>query len=283
MKSGELLVGAESCAATAAWASLRVERMSTPPGGLKEYRPATDMVSVATGSRRFIQVTVADGPPTSLEVIPGQIHILPANVPVGIRLFGPAENLVVSLSPRLLSEASPGQGTEHLALRPLFGLEDNLIAELVYAVWRHGTCASPDGYYVRMLAAALAAHLVRSYATGPPPSPASPRFLAGSRLASVLAYIDENIDGRLTLPRLATVARLSLFAFVRSFKSSTGLPPHRYVLRKRVERAKVLLADDSLSIAHVALRCGFADQSAFANAFRKLTLLTPRAYRDSLR
>ena len=102
-------------------------------------------------------------------------------------------------------------------------------------------------------------------------------------LAEVLDYIDQNIDGRLTLPKLAEVARLSVFAFVRSFKTSTGLPPHRYILRRRVDRAKVLLSDAALSIADVALRCGFGDQSAFTTTFRRLTSQTPSAYRDTLR
>jgi AraC family transcriptional regulator len=283
MKPWGLVVGRESQAATAAWSWLRLDQVSTPPGELKEYRPTANVVSVATGGKRSIQVTLGDGPPVSLEVTPGQIHILPANVPVGIRLFGPAENIVVSLSSELLSEVRPGGGRAHTALRPVFGLRDGLIEQLVYALWEQGTSARPDSHYVQTLAAALAAHLVRTYGTGPSNPPVRNLRLAGSRLASVLAYIDENIDRRLTLPRLATVARLSLFAFVRSFKSSTGLPPHRYILRKRVEHAKVLLADDTLSIADVALRCGFGDQSAFANAFRKLTLQTPRAYRGTLR
>ncbi len=283
MKPWGLVLGRESQAATAAWSWLRVDQVSTPPGELKEYCPAANVVSVATGGKRSIQVTVADGPPVSLEVTPGQIHILPANVPVGIRLFGPAENIVVSLSPKLLSDVRPGPGRANTALRPVFGLRDALIEQLVYALWQEGTSASPDSHYVQTLAAALATHLVRTYASSPSRAPARSRGLEGSRLASVLAYIDENIDRRLTLPRLATMARLSLFPFIRSFKSSTGLPPHRYILRKRVEHAKALLADDTLNIADVALRCGFADQSAFANAFRRLTLQTPRAYRDALR
>ncbi len=70
---------------------------------------------------------------------------------------------------------------------------------------------------------------------------------------------------------------------MRSFKSWTGLPPHRYILRRRIERAKLLLGDTTLNIADVALRCGFGDQSAFTTTFRRLTAQTPSAYRDALR
>jgi len=136
---------------------------------------------------------------------------------------------------------------------------------------------------VQSLGAALAAHLVRKYATESTERAPSRRRLVKPGLAEVLDYIDQNIDGRLTLAQLAQVARLSVFAFVRSFKNSTGLPPHRYILRKRVERAKILLSEKALSIADVALRCGFGDQSAFTTTFRRLTSQTPSAYRETLR
>lgn len=278
-----LVVGRASQTAPTARSWLRIEQVSTPPGDLKEYRPASTVVSLATGDTRCIQFHLADSAPVSLQVRPGQVHILPANVPVAIRLFGPAENIVLSLSPKLLSDAGHRRNAPPVALRPVFGLNDALIEQLVYALWEQSAAACPDTYYVQTLAAALAAHLVRTYATTPPPPPLRTQRLAERRLAVVLAYIEENIDRRLTLPRLATLARLSLFAFSRSFKRTTGVPPHRYILKKRVEHAKTLLADETLSIADVALRCGFTDQSAFANAFRKLTLQTPRAYRNAVR
>src|SRR5208283_852175 len=109
------------------------------------------------------------------------------------------------------------------------------------------------------------------------------RRLVKPALAGVLDYIEQNMEGRLTLSRLADVASLSVFAFVRSFKGATGVPPHRYIIRRRVERAKELLTDRALSIADVAHRCGFGDQSAFTTVFRRLTCQTPRAFRDTVR
>ncbi len=265
------------------WPSLRLDRVSTPAGDLVEYRPTAHVVSVATGARRAIDVMVPNAPLQHVVVTPGQVHILTANVPVGIRLFGPAENIVVTLSPRLLSEVSPRPDEPHVGLRTGFGLEDGLIQQLVYALQEEALSTEPHSDYIRSLAGALAAHLVRKYADRGKPRLARARRVVRPELASVLEYIEQNLDGRLTLPKLAEVARLSVFAFVRRFKTITGLPPHRYVLRKRVERAKVLLADAALNIAEVALRCGFGDQSSFTTTFRRLTLQTPSAYRDTLR
>jgi AraC family transcriptional regulator len=265
------------------WAWLRVDRVATLPGQLVEYRPTSAVVSVATGAKRAIEVVVANAPARLLEVKPGQVHVLAANVPFGVRLFQPAENIVVTLSPRLLSEVSPHRGRTPVELRSGFGLQDGLIQQLVYALQEATTSGTSDGRYVQTLAAALAAHLVRKYASSEVPYQARPRRLVKPALAAVLDYIDQNMDGELSLRNLAALARLSVFTFVRRFKTSTGLPPHRYILRKRVDRGKVLLGDAALSIADVALRCGFGDQSAFTTAFRRLTSQTPSAYRETLR
>jgi AraC family transcriptional regulator len=57
----------------------------------------------------------------------------------------------------------------------------------------------------------------------------------------------------------------------RKFKKSTGLPPHQYVIARRVDRAKQLLVDrDEVSLAQIALEVGFSDQSQFCNHFRRL-------------
>jgi AraC family transcriptional regulator len=284
MHPAALSVGDERLAAPSAeWSSLKLDHFSTQPGELVEYRPTSNMVVLATGAKRTIEVILANAPPRHMEVSPGQVHILPANVPVAIRLFGPAENIVVTLNHRLLAEVNDGPGAMNVELRSAFGLEDGLIRQLVYALEEEADAPNADSRYVQSLGAALAAHLVRKYASHVRERSPQRRRVMKPGLAEVLDYIDQNIDGRLTLPKLAEVARLSVFAFVRSFKTSTGFPPHRYILRRRVERAKVLLSDAALSIADVALRCGFGDQSAFTTTFRRLTSQTPSAYRDTLR
>jgi AraC family transcriptional regulator len=79
----------------------------------------------------------------------------------------------------------------------------------------------------------------------------------------------------LTLAEIAAVARLSPYHFARQFKAATGLP-HQYVIKRRVELAKQLLqAGGHLSLAQVAARAGFADQSQFTHHFKRLVGVTP--------
>src|SRR5262249_31080964 len=89
-------------------------------------------------------------------------------------------------------------------------------------------------------------------------------------------YVEEHLDAALTLEQIAAVAHLSVYHFARQFKAATGLPPHRYVILRRVERAKELLqAGTDLSLAEVAAHAGFSDQSQFSHHFKRLVGAPP--------
>jgi AraC family transcriptional regulator len=108
--------------------------------------------------------------------------------------------------------------------------------------------------------------------------------LRGERLRAVVEYIRAHLDARLTLGHLAGVARLSPCHFARLFKNSTGLPPHQYVIARRVERAKDLLRGEGrLPLAEVAAEVGFCSQSHLTRHFKRLVGVTPRRFRSSAR
>jgi AraC family transcriptional regulator len=100
----------------------------------------------------------------------------------------------------------------------------------------------------------------------------------------VVEYIEEHLDAGPTLAQLAAVVGLNTYHFARQFKAATGLPPHQYVIARRVERAKQLLqAGTDLSLAEVALSAGFSDQSQFSRHFKRLVGVTPRRFRTPAR
>jgi AraC family transcriptional regulator len=103
--------------------------------------------------------------------------------------------------------------------------------------------------------------------------------LASWQKRAVLGYIEEHLDEQICLLTLARLARLSEHHFCRTFKQSFGVPPHRYHVQRRMERAKVLLADRTASITDIALTLGYSQTSAFSVAFRKNTGWTPSEYR----
>lgn len=101
------------------------------------------------------------------------------------------------------------------------------------------------------------------------------------QLKLVVDYINDYLDRELSLDELATIAQLSPYHFCRSFKGSTGLTPHQYVIRQRVERAKLLLKDGRMGIAEVAIACGFTHQSHLNRHFKRLTGVTPKNFSKS--
>lgn len=100
-----------------------------------------------------------------------------------------------------------------------------------------------------------------------------------AKVQTALAFIDEHLGEGLTLPAIARPLALSPHHFAHVFKRATGVAPHQYVMRRRVERAKELLVSTSLPIADVALAVGFANQSHFSAAFHRASGMTPQGYR----
>ena len=113
-----------------------------------------------------------------------------------------------------------------------------------------------------------------------PGTRADGQTLPGSRLRRVTEYIREHLDQHLTLAQLGAVVCMSPYHFARLFQHSTGLPPHRFVVRARIDHAaSLLLAAPEPSIARISQTVGFRTPSPFATVFRRLMGVTPRAYR----
>jgi AraC family transcriptional regulator len=262
------------------WRGFRVEEVTSPPGECPETAPANHIVWTRTGTPTLVEsITVARH--SCWQVHPGTMNLSPAGLPVSGRSSHPATIVMVELIPRLVAAAAPSK--VRVDLRPAYGVDDPLLAQLVEALRGEARAgAPPEGrLYVESLGIALAAHLARKYVAGAPPREQH-GALSASELRRVLEYIDAHLGTDLALEHLAQAAGMNLFAFVRHFKQRTGLPPHQYVLRRRIERARSLLADTDLSIVEIALRCGFGDQSSFTTAFRRRTRLTPGGYREAL-
>lgn len=106
--------------------------------------------------------------------------------------------------------------------------------------------------------------------------------LSALQLRRVTAFIEDHLAEGIGLLQLADLVDLSPWHFCRSFKRSTGVPPHRFLVQSRIERAKRLLADRGISVTEVALTLGFGGSTQFARAFRAAVGLSPREYRRRL-
>ena len=96
---------------------------------------------------------------------------------------------------------------------------------------------------------------------------------------TVVTYIEENYDKELAIPDLAELAGLSEYYFSRKFKKQTGFTIHEYILKTRVNSAKMLLKSSGLSLREIAYQCGFSNESSFSNTFKKIAGMTPGSFR----
>lgn len=122
-------------------------------------------------------------------------------------------------------------------------------------------------------------HTLRHYSQRRLPTLRPTGGLPTWQLKRVVEFIEHHLSQPLTLADMANVTGLSDYHFARMFKQTTGYPPHRYVLRHRLTRARRLLAETSLNMTEIALRCGFGSSSHFSNRFRAEAGLSPTEYR----
>jgi AraC-like DNA-binding protein len=126
---------------------------------------------------------------------------------------------------------------------------------------------------------ALGIHLAQTYGELQPGSKARRGGLTGWQERRAKEILSSNLGSELSLRDLAKQCGLSTSHFSKAFKESTGLAPHQWLIRKRVEVAKAILRNPSLSLAEVALQCGFADQSHLTRVFSRIVGISPGAWR----
>jgi len=106
--------------------------------------------------------------------------------------------------------------------------------------------------------------------------------LSAPRLKRVLDYVDAHLGGSLSLAELSGVAGLSRIHFSAQFREAMGQAPYAWILRRRVEAAKPLLAQRSTPIIDIALGLGFSNQAHFTDAFRRMVGVPPARWRASV-
>jgi AraC family transcriptional regulator len=213
--------------------------------------------------------------------------MVPAGSPSRWRWSGRKDSLHIYLEPDLVARVAAeafGLDPARLTLPPLDCLDLPQLRATMVAVDAELTAGGAGGPVAsELLANVLAVHLIRHVLAPRQPARGRDGVLPRGRLRAVVDYIQDHLDASPTLEQMAAVARLSPYHFARQFKTATGLPPHQFVILRRVERAKQLLQGGDLSLADVAAHAGFSGQSVFGLHFKRLVGVTPRQFRMSAR
>ncbi|ASU82630.1 AraC family transcriptional regulator [Nocardiopsis gilva YIM 90087] len=245
-----------------------------PPVG-----PASHVLVVHAGTSTHLRWS-ADGRACRERFHRGQALINPAGWASRPRWEEDVELMLVALDPTWLERlAEQGGARRVFELVPHFHLSDPLLAMMVERLVAEYEQAEPaDTLYAQALVQAVAAHVLRM-SSERPVSPQRVGGLSPRRMARVEDYIEANLQERLRLEDLASVAGLSASHFTRAFRVSTGQSPHQYVLRLRLDRARRALQSTDDPIAHIAEATGFADQSHLTRTMRRQLGITPSTLR----
>lgn len=238
------------------------------------------IVALHTGGMSRVRAKVRNGWSSSSSS-PGHLHVIPAGHPTGFRPQGELEFVSIHIGADRLRRVADesGSGTPHVPFR--FAFHDAFVGACVQALREEMQCPREHGsLYVDSVTDALTLHLLRS----PAPHGISGRAreaLSRRALSRVCERIEESLESGVSLEALAAEAGTSRFHFARAFREETGVPPHRYLTLRRIERAKELLLRTDLSLVDVALACGFGNQSHFTLRFREAVGVTPRRFREA--
>lgn len=227
-----------------------------------------------------------EGAAVEAELRPRHFGMIPNDRDSNWRLRGSPDIQLVYLHRRLIDRVAIeafGLDPMRLEIASGLGFSDPLLEQLAIALLdaARRTDGTTGELYVGGIAHLLALHVLRRHArrrSGANPLPAGERVEA-RRIRHVCDYIESMLAEHLSVARLAAEAGVSAHAFAPAFTRAMGVPPHSYVLRRRLERARQLLRDTDLPLALVAAQTGFASQSHMTTMFKRDTGLTPGAYR----
>jgi AraC family transcriptional regulator len=262
-----------------AWSTVRLLKVKGEQREIPEVTLLHHLVVLNMGDQTETEVRIDGGPWLRHRIAPFGFSVLPAGMRHAARIpsvDGVFLEISAEFAQMVLQSCGSGAG-----LRLVLCAQDPVVAHIVSAL---AEVAPADGPIARVQAETLGAALVARLAVLRPNQKPPPHMggLPSSRLHRVLEHVTSNLDEPATLRTLADLAGMDLYRFVRAFKRSTGLPPHRYVLEARISQAKELLRNPTLSITEIALRTGFATPRHFSVTFRRVTGMTPRVFRQAL-
>ena len=255
------------------WRGVNLILEQEPRGEMAEAEMDAHFVTIALGN--FRGSNKVDGGWKSVDYAKGDIIILPQQeLFPHVAIDRQVPLLELFLDPSAIAAIAPSH-----SLTPQINIRDPLIEQMGLALYQAAKTSGEDSaLYAESIAIGLSAHLMRNYSSANLVT--APGKISPKKLQQIYDYIDANLDRPLSLAELSQVIDLSLHHFATLFKRSTGLTPHQYVLKARIDRAILLIKTTEFPIVAIAHRVGFQTQSHFTRIFRQHTHMTPKQLRD---
>jgi AraC family transcriptional regulator len=213
----------------------------------------------------------------------GDVTITPVGPPTRWRQSGQSLVVLLRLSPDYVRSVAGDEcalDPDRFAIQGRFGIRDERIDDLARRLLGGLELEGTDSrLYVDALTCELAIHLLREHTSPCAGTTWRMARLSPHKLRRAIDHIDDNLRTELTLASMAEAVALSPGHFAHAFRQATGVAPHRYVLERRVERAKALLRQSDMPITEIADCVGCSSHSHFSVLFHRITGVTPRQFR----
>lgn len=209
------------------------------------------------------------------------LNFLPANSPSYVAWKGSqSQTIVIAIAHQMVSRILSNAGIgSNLSLSPHFAIRDKTIIQLAKTCNEQvGTNAPGAKLFTESLCIALVTHIYRTYGER-----VAVELVKGGLTPldaqRVITYIEQNMHENIGLQHLASTVQLSTHYFTEAFRKTVGMPPYRFLITRRIERAKDLLLQSKLEPRTIAADVGFTSYTQFITNFRKIVGKTPGRFR----
>ncbi len=255
-----------------------------PPADTEIAYETDRFVTLLPFSSGACDLTLGGGPVFRTRVRAGSVMLSQPGTALRVRQFEPMEFLALVIEPGHVTQVAERSAAGRVwHTRTVTDLVDAGIAAIAQEI-RRSLLADPlvEPVYLGILADAVVARLIcrlvdeHEQASGR-------ETLSPALLRRLVQTIDAGLAGSLSVTELARLAGLSRSHFSRAFQAMTGDPPQRFILKRRLCRARDLLGARELGLAEVAAKAGFSSQAHLSTAFRQHLGVTPGMYRAAIR
>jgi AraC family transcriptional regulator len=230
------------------------------------------------------EMSVGEAPMRRTRLRAGTVMMVEPGTLVRVRQLEPVEFLVLAVDAAHVAHVAERAAAGRLwHTRTVLDLADPAVAALGAEI-RRALLGDPlvEPGYLQLLVDAILARLTCLF-LGEAAAPAAGEALSPGVLSRLVRHIEGHLDAELRVEDLARLAGLSRSHFSRAFQRMTGEAPQRFILKRRLCRARDLISAGAPNLARVAVEAGFSSQAHMTTAFRKELGVTPSRYREAFR
>ncbi|BFP43449.1 hypothetical protein FGF1_42940 [Flavobacteriaceae bacterium GF1] len=258
---------------------LIIEHHALEKGELPEHTIVDHRMAITTGPRTIPFEYREKGKWNGLSLQPGSFN-MQNHGDIGIpRWLEDYQFLAVAIKPQFYEKILPKANHQQLEFITQRGTMDKNV--MLFAHLFHTELSKNNGHrklYRDTLGAAFATYLLNQYATGGQRIKKPKGKLFGIQTKNILDFVMSNLHQDLNLESLSELVYQSPYHFAKVFKNTTGLSPHQFVLKLRLEKAGELIRMKKSSLTEIAHSIGFYDQSHFTNSFKRFYGMTPKQF-----